>query len=685
MKKKLYISAVAAALCLGDLYAKSSVETIETIEVIEAAEIEQSSRVSDTIDEEFTREIGANSIGEALQQIPGIVNTYGEDGGTKGGVNIRGFGGTRVPVFVDGIPVYSPYDKSVDVARINTFDISEIIVSKGYTSSLLGSNSLGGAINIVSKRPSEQIEGSVGAGITNGKGYEESLSIGTGQDTYYIALSVLNTQREYYNLPHDYTPNGNQKDYGRKRENAKNKDLQVNFKVGLTPNDTDEYSINYIKQDGEKGQPFAANDVVTSSVDKWYWKDLDRISYYVLTKTYFDNFAVNSRWYYDRFYNFINNYGSENYNLSDKEQTHEYNDSSYGGIVEGSFRLSDDKMFKVSLSKKFDTHKYNIENFAYNPNPYTAQERVNGDTLSVGIEHIWKFNEQFTWVVGGAYDRNKITKIESDIPLPWKNWPDINDSELKEISAFSPQTILYFQPNNDLLVYGSVSKKNNIPSIRQRYSPENWQVVPNPALEAEEALNYEVGAEYIYNNSHVAKAAVFYAQTDNFIVLENGYDYGDPTANPPRQPLGYIVQYKNAGEEKHTGFEASLNSYWNDMFSTTVSYTYIDTKIVDKGDLVNPYVTDVPKHNLYASAKFTVLNKVNILPTVRYESERYSSFGTNEKNKGFTVADIRVIYRPIDDLEISAGVKNIFDKYYYYDIAYPQEGRGYYANVRYSF
>jgi iron complex outermembrane receptor protein len=137
--------------------------------------------------------------------------------------------------------------------------------------------------------------------------------------------------------------------------------------------------------------------------------------------------------------------------------------------------------------------------------------------------------------------------------------------------------------------------------------------------------------------------------------------------------------------EEHKGFEASLNSYWNDIFSTIVSYTYIDTKITDEGDLVRPYVTDVPKHNVYAAAKLTVLNQIDILPIARYESERYSSFGSNEKNKGFLIADIRVIYHPLKDLEISGGVKNVFDKYYYYDIAYPQEGRSYYANIRYSF
>ncbi|MDR2100853.1 MAG: TonB-dependent receptor plug domain-containing protein, partial [Campylobacteraceae bacterium] len=394
MKKKLHISVIAAALCLSGLYAaEGNSSVLETIEVIETAEIEQSDRISSTIDEQFTRETGAKTLSEALRQTPGIVSTFSEEGGTRGGVNIRGFSGTRVPVFVDGIPVFSPYDKSVDVARINTLDIHEITVAKGYTSSLLGANTLGGAINIVSKRPAEGFSGTLGAGISSWGGHEESASVGIGEDLFYASLSALNTQRDSYELPHGYTPAGNQEPYGYKREHADTKDLQVNFKVGLTPNDTDEYSLNYILQQGEKGQPYYAADLTTAInpfLPKWYWKDLDRTSYYFTTKTNFDVYTISSRWYYDQFYNFIDDYGFEEQNYPDIEKNHEYDDSSYGAIVEGDVRLADDKIFKVSLSQKYDTHKYSVEQIG-NPK---KEESIKGQTLSIGVEHSWKLNER---------------------------------------------------------------------------------------------------------------------------------------------------------------------------------------------------------------------------------------------------------------------------------------------------
>ncbi|MGZ8220275.1 MAG: TonB-dependent receptor plug domain-containing protein, partial [Methylobacter sp.] len=38
-------------------------------------------------------------------------------------IYIRGFNSRQVPLFMDGIPVYVPYDGNVDLNRFSTFDI----------------------------------------------------------------------------------------------------------------------------------------------------------------------------------------------------------------------------------------------------------------------------------------------------------------------------------------------------------------------------------------------------------------------------------------------------------------------------------------------------------------------------------------------------------------------------------
>jgi iron complex outermembrane receptor protein len=44
-------------------------------------------------------------------------------------------------------------------------------------------------------------------------------------------------------------------------------------KLGLTPNDSDEYVVGFMKQEGSKGQPVSTD--LTSSARYWQWPTWD--------------------------------------------------------------------------------------------------------------------------------------------------------------------------------------------------------------------------------------------------------------------------------------------------------------------------------------------------------------------------------------------------------------------------
>lgn len=91
-------------------------------------------------------------------------------------VSLRGFGSRQIPIYIDGIPVYIPYDGLVDLARFTTADIERIDVSKGFSSIIYGPNSLGGAINLVSSKPREKFEFNGSLGMINNNGYKATFS-----------------------------------------------------------------------------------------------------------------------------------------------------------------------------------------------------------------------------------------------------------------------------------------------------------------------------------------------------------------------------------------------------------------------------------------------------------------------------------------------------------------------------
>jgi iron complex outermembrane receptor protein len=94
------------------------------------------------------------------QQVPGLFVTtrgiagYGASTGAAGGINLRGFSGGagRVLILIDGHPQYAGiYGHPVADAYI-AGDAQRVEVSRGASSVLYGSNAMGGAINIITRK-----------------------------------------------------------------------------------------------------------------------------------------------------------------------------------------------------------------------------------------------------------------------------------------------------------------------------------------------------------------------------------------------------------------------------------------------------------------------------------------------------------------------------------------------------
>lgn len=218
---RVVIGSLAAAVCL---YAQTSVYELGKIEVTDSLDISQN-KTSQTVTEETIKETESKTVVEALQTLPGIsVLKIGKKNLTE--VRLRGFDNRRIPIFIDGIPVYVPYNRETDLGRYTTYDISEISVSKGYVSPMYGPNTLGGAVNVITRKPQRELEGEVGVGVFSGDGHEEFATIGTNQGSFYGLLSISNYQRDYFELSDDFVPAG-QEDGG-KRENSDSKDFKLN-------------------------------------------------------------------------------------------------------------------------------------------------------------------------------------------------------------------------------------------------------------------------------------------------------------------------------------------------------------------------------------------------------------------------------------------------------------------------
>jgi catecholate siderophore receptor len=104
-------------------------------------------------------EQGATTLRDVLRNVAGITFQAGEGGVPAGDqLSIRGFS-ARTDMFVDGVRDFGGYSR-------DSFNLEQVEVAKGPTSSLAGRGSTGGAINQVSKAPSLSpiAESTIGAG-----------------------------------------------------------------------------------------------------------------------------------------------------------------------------------------------------------------------------------------------------------------------------------------------------------------------------------------------------------------------------------------------------------------------------------------------------------------------------------------------------------------------------------------
>ena len=98
------------------------------------------------IDKDTIQEQGATTLRDVLRNVPGLTVTAGE-GGTPAGDNLtlRGFS-ARNDIYVDGARDLGPQTR-------DPFNLEQVEVVKGPSSSFTGRGSTGGTINLVSKMP----------------------------------------------------------------------------------------------------------------------------------------------------------------------------------------------------------------------------------------------------------------------------------------------------------------------------------------------------------------------------------------------------------------------------------------------------------------------------------------------------------------------------------------------------
>ena len=108
------------------------------------ADAPASAPVADSIDKPEIEAHNFVNVAKALDFLPGVSIQHIAGNRNEAGIMVRGFSSRgQVPLYLDGIPVYVPYDGYVDFNRFLTSDIAEIQVSRGLFFAAAGAECVG--------------------------------------------------------------------------------------------------------------------------------------------------------------------------------------------------------------------------------------------------------------------------------------------------------------------------------------------------------------------------------------------------------------------------------------------------------------------------------------------------------------------------------------------------------------
>ena len=296
--------------------------TLGTVEIIGQHIAADTAVTTDTVSADVLAARHRDDLSEALDLIPGIaIQNTGQR--RERTISMRGFTSRQVPLFIDGVPVYVPYDGNVDLSRFGVGYVSEIVVSKGLASLLYGPNTLGGAVNVVSRKPTQPLEVSGRAEVEadnhlSSDASRVDASIGGNSGTWYGNLTGSYATSNGYRLPEDFTPVAAQP--AGERLNAADRDSLITAKLGYA-SAGDEYALSYYRQVGAKHDPPYAGSYLRAvapidgvQVRYWNWPYWIKESIYLVARNEVTSQGT-LRWrvFNDSFRNSLNSFDDATY------------------------------------------------------------------------------------------------------------------------------------------------------------------------------------------------------------------------------------------------------------------------------------------------------------------------------------------------------------------------------------
>lgn len=649
------------------------------------------------VSQKLLQETNANSLTQALQNVPGITFAAGE-GGTPFGDTpyIRGYN-AQSSIYVDGVRNSTSQNRDM-------FAIEQVEVTKGSSSALSGGGGVGGSINLITKvaHQGDSYQGTVASGTdayrhimldankdfgngvagrvvvmghqndkpgeTNGAEYNRvgiapSLTWGLGTATrgtvsYYFLKSndepdagipfptaggkpISVKQGTYYGWKN--------RDFDRRENHIGTFKLEHDFNENLKLTNTATYTkskTNYIYTNADDSKGNVANGTV------WRGHALSRISD---TDAYGDQLALTGK--------FNTGFLKHSFNVG----------------TEWSYQTTDLGLYiapatssTCSASNYQCTDLYNPTNSAYTGTitPYSNMNTTRSRTTSVYALDSIEFTPQWLLNLGLRWDKFDTSLKYNKASMTYAGVSSTGVNAESDSDFFSYQAGLVFKPTENGSIYASIATSANPVGIGQGDSSESTVSTSIADLEPEKARTYEIGTKWdILNKRANITAAIFHTEKQNTRIQ------------------GASGFYSNVGDSQVDGFELGLNGHLTQKWEIAAGYSYLDSELKNGGYSRGSAVPSggpipfVSKNSATLWSTYKLLPKWTVGAGTQYKSRAYVNSSTTAAKymPAYTIYNAMVKYDVNKNVNLQLNVNNISDKRYFtsaHQAHYAVEGDG---------
>ncbi len=728
MYKKTFLSASIVLALASTAHAEEYALFDEV--VVSATRTEQNKEdVSASIDT-FSSEYIDDSLSSDLKDV--LLNTPGVEATTEGrfgisGFNIRGMDGDRVKVVVDGVQQVTPYNSGGGTQAIypNTVEIDTlqaIEINKGASSTLYGSNALGGVVVLKTKDPEDFL-------VTDGdesrfgikssyfskdsqfkntltwamrRGDIETILIGTyaqgnETETYGDGLDVEGENRGVANPADKDMNNILAKVYYQINERNR---IGLIYERNNQTFDENKLSGNYTSSHPTMGDIVTYADSRSNDETK---QEKIGVNYELLAENVaFDTMALNLNFQTTESTN--DNYAVVTDHMGMIGYNGKRTRSRYAEDETIQFDAQFDKLVGLENSAHEITYGLNyvdtdfslnnVDHFHDNGTSKPGATNVPDAKMNqwglFAQDNIFLLDEKLVVNLGLRYDAFEAT------PSTDSGFETVHKANKDD--AFTGKIGAVYHLNEKLSTFAQIGQGFKAPTIEQLYYEydKGSDFTPNSRLKAEKSTSYELGLRG-KNEFGKFELVGFYNDYKDFISTQSL-----PEKTPGKEHFTLV----NLDEVEIKGVEFSNTLLIDKLFGapegtyTTFSIAYAegeDTKKNEKLTSVAPLTSvvglgyDNYEHKFGGLATIKMVASKTDWPTENYKYEDSAGYG---------VVDVTAYYQPINDLTLRAGLFNAFDKKYWqyddftvdssaktasYKDRYSQPGRNWGVSLDYQF